>query len=102
MIQESSSDQFTRTIKLPEALNLRAAPPLAASLLGVRGHQVTLDASEVEKIGAQCIQVLLSAHALWAQEGVAFTLSSPSQAFVEALENLGIPIAKIGEQEPKK
>lgn len=100
MIQETSSDEFSRTLKLPQSLNLRAAPSLAASLLAARGRHVTLDASSVERVGAQCIQVLLSAQALWTQDCVAFTLSGPSRAFVDALETLGVPIAKIGEQEP--
>jgi chemotaxis protein CheX len=102
MIQEMSSDEFSRTVKLPESLNLRAAPSLAANLLAVRGRHVTIDASNVEKVGAQCVQVLLSAQALWNHDCVAFTLSGPSHAFVEALETLGVPIAKLGEQEPGK
>jgi chemotaxis protein CheX len=102
MIQESSSDPFSRTIRLPGSLHLPAAPSLAATLLSVRGHQVTLDASSVERVGAQCIQVLVSAQNLWAQDGLAFTVSNPSPAFLEALGTLGISISKIGEQEPER
>ncbi|MBI1867099.1 MAG: STAS domain-containing protein [Methylocystis sp.] len=88
-----------RTLRLPDILDLRAASPLAANLLAIRGHQATIDASHVQRVGAQCVQVLLSARVTWAADSVSFVLSNPSEAFLEGVGTLGIPIAKFSEQE---
>jgi len=90
------------TVQLPEILDIRAASPLAATLLGVRGKHLTIDASNVQKVGTQCIQVLLSARATWSADGASLTVSNPSETFIEALETLGIPVAKFSEQETSK
>ena len=42
-------------------LDLSAAGPLAASLLRRRGSPLALDGSAVERLGGQCLQVLLAA-----------------------------------------
>lgn len=95
-ISNDSSGPFT-TLNLPRTLDLRAAAPLAADFGRFRGRPLVIDASEVDKVGAQCVQVLVSAQQTWARDGVALTLSNPSSAFTGALEILGIPTRKIGE-----
>ncbi len=77
---------------LPGALTLRAASPLATQLMELRGRPLVVDASRVEKVGTQCLQVLLSAHATWARDHLTFGLFQPSTALLEALRTLGIPI----------
>lgn len=74
---------------LPEVLDLRAAAPLAAELMGRRGLDTELDASRVRKLGGQCLQVLLSAHACWQAEGSRFRVVAPSSDFTEGLALLG-------------
>ncbi|BDV33023.1 STAS domain-containing protein [Methylocystis iwaonis] len=93
-ISNDSGGLFS-TLNLPRTLDLRAAAPLAADFGRFRGRPLAIDASEVEKVGAQCVQVLVSAQQTWARDGVALTLSNPSSAFLGALEILGIPT--IGE-----
>jgi chemotaxis protein CheX len=90
------------TVRLPEILDIRAASPLAAEILHARGAPLTLDASNVAKIGTQCIQVLLSARATWTSDGVPLGVVHPSDALLEALETLGIPFTEISEQENAK
>lgn len=90
------------TLQLPDVLDIRAASPLAAQILAARGRQLTIDASKVQKAGAQCIQVLLSARATWLVDNVSLTISDPSEAFVETLQTLGIPFARLSDQEPSK
>lgn len=88
-----------QTLQLPDILDLRAASPLATSLLAIRGRQLTIDASHVERVGAQCLQVLLSARATWAVDGLSLMVVNPSEAFIEGVETLGVPINKFAEQE---
>lgn len=77
-------------IDLPAMMDITAAGPLAGSILQHRGKDVTVDASGVERMGAQCLQVLLSAAATWSQDGMEFKVTGPSPAFAEALETAGL------------
>ncbi len=74
---------------LPEVLDLRAAAPLAAELMARRGLDTELDASRVRKLGGQCLQVLLSAHASWQAEGGRLRVVAPSSDFIDGLALLG-------------
>jgi len=78
-------------IPLPETLDLPAAAPLAAALLARRGQDVALDASAAQRLGAQCLQVLLAAQATWAEDGHNFRIYGASAAFAEAAVLLGAP-----------
>jgi chemotaxis protein CheX len=50
-----------RVIELPDVLDLKAATPLTVEFLSMRGRPLDVDASRVERLGGQCLQVLLSA-----------------------------------------
>lgn len=82
----------TGILRLPRELDIKAASPLAAELLGQRGNQLTIDASLVERVGAQCLQVLLSAAATWQSDGLDLELAEPSPAFVDAIQAAGLGI----------
>jgi chemotaxis protein CheX len=72
-------------LRLPEALDLRAAAPLRSELMGRRGEPVSLDASDVQRVGGLCLQVLIAAKEAWAADGHAFRLTNLSEALKEAL-----------------
>jgi chemotaxis protein CheX len=92
MTQTQSAAQ---TLRLPEVLNLTYAGPLAESLLPMRGAEVALDAAEVQRVGAQCVQVIMSAIATWKADDVAFCIADPSREFRDALSLLGVGLAEI-------
>ena len=71
-------------IVLPKAMSLTAAAPLTARLLGLQGAPLLVDASQVERLGGLCLQVLLSASATWSAAGLTFAIQQPSPAFQEA------------------
>lgn len=77
------------TVKLKPALELTAAGPLKTELMSLRGRAVRVDASEVDRVGALCLQVLLSARATWVADGASFTLGETSPAFDAGLATLG-------------
>ena len=81
-------------LRLGQVLDLNAAAPLANELLSLRGRDVDVDASAVERVGAQCLQVLLSARATWDADGRAFALVAPSSEFTSTLALLGAPIGQ--------
>jgi chemotaxis protein CheX len=78
---------------LPESLDLTQAGELARTLVGARGADIVVDASQVGRIGTQCVQVLLAAALSWPGEGFRFQLVHPSDAFSEALRLLGLQTA---------
>jgi chemotaxis protein CheX len=76
-------------VMLPEALDLKAAQPLATQLLALRGSNVTLDASAVTHLGAQCLQILFSAGATWRADDAVLTIHDPNGTFAEQIAGLG-------------
>ena len=74
---------------LPAILDLNAAGPLTAQLLGNRGAPLVVDGSAVERLGGLCLQVLLAARKTWEADGQSFELVSPSSALAEALVAFG-------------
>jgi chemotaxis protein CheX len=78
-------------LQLAEVLDLVAAKPLAQALLERRGASIVIDASSVQRVGAQCVQVLLSAASTWAADGHSLAIINGSPSFAEGLQLLGIP-----------
>lgn len=78
-----------QTLVLADSLDITAAAPLAKELLARRGQPVTLDASQVRRVGGQCLQVLLSAEATWTADGADFRIADPSPEFAEGLVLMG-------------
>jgi chemotaxis protein CheX len=77
-------------LRLPESLDLPAARPLAEALLERRGKPIVLDGSSVRQLGAQCVQVLLSAKRTWCADGVALSIVNCAPRMIEDLRILGI------------
>jgi chemotaxis protein CheX len=78
-----------QTLRLAPHLDMPAASLLRGQLLRLRGHDVELDGSAVMRLGALCLQVLLSAARTWRQEGRAFRIIEPSRGLTEGLRQLG-------------
>jgi chemotaxis protein CheX len=55
--------------QLPAILHSQAAPNLLAGILPFRGADLALDASEVRRLGGQCLQILLAARNAWQADG---------------------------------
>lgn len=83
------------TLKLSAILDLNEASALHGKLLGMRGAPLTIDASGVERVGVQCVQVLVSAVRAWEADGKAFTLSKASDAFTRTLQLIGVNIEQL-------
>src|ERR1700677_970173 len=82
----------SKSLVLSRILDLKAATPLVESLLPLRGGELLLDASRVERLGGQCLQVLVSAVTTWHADGFSLEFANPSDAFFEGLTALGIKL----------
>lgn len=80
----------SESLALEPVLDITAAGPLAADLIRLRGRDLVVDASGVERLGAQCLQVLLSASATWSLDGMEFEVANPSPVFAEGLAAAGL------------
>lgn len=78
-----------RTLELPAALDLLAAATLTESLLRFGGEDLAIDAGKVQRLGASCLQVLLSAARTWKAQGASLTLAHGSERFIDDLRLLG-------------
>lgn len=76
-------------LMLSPNLDLRAAAPLRDTLLERSGEAIVLDASEVGRLGALCLQVLLAGARDWRQQGLDFRIEAPSDAFLDTLRLFG-------------
>ena len=80
---------MSNALELPSILDLIAAPGLLEAFISRRGSILAVDAGEVQRLGAQCLQVLLAARAAWAADGQILRLDNPSEEFSAALELMG-------------
>jgi chemotaxis protein CheX len=78
-------------VSLPPVLDLQAAEPLRAELMALRGRPVSLDASQVNRLGGLCLQVLMSARKIWVEDGLSLIVDQPSSGFSEQLAAFGDP-----------
>lgn len=76
-------------IALSESLDFTAADSLLEQVKEARGQDLQLDASRVNRLGAACLQVLLSAAMTWASDGKIFQLTPRSPPVDEFLRLMG-------------
>lgn len=79
----------SEALLLPAVLDLQAASPLKATLLEHRGGDVQIDASNVQRLGALCLQVLLAGARTWSEDGHAYRIEPRSDAFSDTLTLFG-------------
>ena len=99
MPESTNDDANSLVIDLPENLDLTAAAPLTERFIAARGEPVGIDASKVERLGGQCLQVLLSAVVTWKADMVPLEILKPSEAFESGLRLLGLSVDSLIEKE---
>ncbi len=77
--------------QLSAVLGFAEAKELHESLkVALHEPELTLDASDVDRMSTPCVQVLLAAGRLADSEGRRFTIKNASQSFLAALEDFGL------------
>lgn len=89
----------THTVTLPAIVDVRAAEPLKAELLALRGQPVTIDASAVERLGGLGLQVLMSAVRTWRADGQDLIFINVSEAMTEQWQGFGAPMNDLETQD---
>jgi chemotaxis protein CheX len=81
-----------KTISLAAVLDLNEAAALRGKLMGLRGSNVVIDASGVERVGALCVQVIMAAAKTWDEDELSFTFSKVSDAFQKTMQLIGVNV----------
>ena len=81
-----------KTISLAVVLDLNEASTLRGKFVGLRGSNIVIDASGVERIGALCVQVIMAAAKTWDEDKLSLTFSKVSDAFQKTMQLIGIDI----------
>ena len=79
-----------KTLSLENVLDLNAAGALHSNLMAARGSDLVIDASSVERAGALCLQVLMSAAKTWEEEKHSLTFSQMSDALTKTMQLAGV------------
>ena len=80
----------SKTFSLDKVLDLNAASGLQSKLLALRGSDIAIDGSAVEKAGTLCIQVLMAARKTWDDDKLSLTFSAMSDALTKTMQLSGI------------
>lgn len=84
-----------RNLKLGAILDLNEAVGLHGQLSALRGDDLLIDASAVERCGTQCIQVLMSAARTWEEDQKSYQFAAISDAFEKTAQLIGINIEPL-------
>jgi chemotaxis protein CheX len=87
---QADDEAAPAVVRLPEVLDADAASRLAGDLRALADRAVTLEASGVQRMGAQGLQVLLAARKSWGEAGLGLDLHAASPAVEEALLLFGV------------
>ncbi|PYE36381.1 chemotaxis protein CheX [Rhizobium sp. PP-F2F-G38] len=82
----------SKTLNLAPVLDLNEASVLHRKLTEMRGSNIVVDASAVERVGALCVQVLMAGAKSWEEDKYAFTISKVSDAFTKTTQLIGVNV----------
>lgn len=75
---------------LAAKLDTNATTELRDALVAAQDEDVVVDGGAVQMIGGACVELLLSAAAVWRAAGHGFCLENPSSQMLDDLGTLGL------------
>ncbi len=81
---------MVKQVSLAPKLDTAASADLLKMLVEAQGEDVVLDAAAVEMIGGCCLEVLLSAGAIWKAAGRTISLENTSAQMTDDLGRFGL------------
>lgn len=79
-----------KSLSLAPVLDLNEASALHGKLMALRGSNLVIDASAVERVGALCVQVLMAGAKSWEEDKHTYTFSKVSDAFTKTTQLIGV------------
>jgi anti-anti-sigma regulatory factor len=75
---------------LPDCLDASAASGIRDMLLARRGKSLIVDASQIRRVGAQSLQVLIAAARTWHADGQHYVVTKPSSELLGTISLIGL------------
>lgn len=88
----ASKKATRKSLSLAPVLDLNEASALHKQLMGLKGSNLVIDASAVERVGALCVQVLMAGARRWEEDDLSFTFDKASDAFMKTMQLIGVNI----------
>jgi chemotaxis protein CheX len=89
-IAESTPQASSDALMLPDCLDASAAAAVKDMLLARRGNALVVDASQVRRIGAQSLQVLIAAARTWQADGLSYCVTNSSSELLDTIALIGL------------
>ena len=81
---------MAKRLVLETKLDSAAAETLQNTFLASKDENIELDGSQVEQLGAMCLELLMSARHIWGASGKTVTLQNASPHLVDDLRHYGL------------
>ena len=81
---------MAKRVMLPDKLDTAFAPMLRNELADAQTEDVVLDAAQVQHLGGLCLEVILSAAAIWKRAGLTLQIENATAQLTEDLSHFGL------------
>ena len=89
-IVESAPEVGSAALILPDCLDASAAAAVKDMLLARRGNALVVDASQVRRVGAQSLQILIAAARTWQADGMSYCVTNSSSELLDTIALIGL------------
>jgi anti-anti-sigma regulatory factor len=89
-IAESAPQASSGALLLPDCLDASAAAAVKDMLLARRGSALVVDASQVRRVGAQSLQILIAAARTWQADGQSYCVTNSSSELLDTIVLIGL------------
>ncbi|MEM7751823.1 MAG: STAS domain-containing protein [Pseudomonadota bacterium] len=81
---------MAKQVLLAAKLDTAASAELRDTLIAAQDDDIVLEAGAVQMLGGACVELLMSAAALWHNAGRRLSIQNASPQFLEDLETFGL------------
>jgi chemotaxis protein CheX len=89
-IDEPAPVASSTALMLPDCLDASAAAAVKDMLLARRGNALVVDASQVRRVGAQSLQILIAAARTWQADGMSYCVTNSSSELLDTIALIGL------------
>ena len=89
-IVESAPEVGSAALILPDCLDASAAAAVKDMLLARRGNALVVDASQVRRVGAQSLQILIASARTWQADGMSYCVTNSSSELLDTIALIGL------------
>ena len=91
----AATDSDSQALILPDCLDSSAVTVVRDMLLARRGNAIIVDASQVRRVGAQSLQVLIAAARTWQADGHGYRVTNSSPELLDTIALVGLAHADL-------